>query len=258
MEWTKTNSGKNVKAKERERVSHRAVHTKANGNRLQQQCGQMLEITGQIGNVLLKSGQWLLRQCGSIQCAYIECMPQFRRRTIESLLAGFDVAMIVGRFTQIHLLRVVGQFTEIVQMQPSRFQLKSCNNWICYLHLLPNPSRKKCAVCARRTYLFLWNPMVHQKRNAFLTQRFLQLQCNAIHHRFLREFLRACCRRNEMKWINQVFVSLDKLKDKIGKKQTAWNQQFFINLYICGRFCLLVANDLSRKIGTLTFQKKHR
>lgn len=81
----------------------------------------MLEVVGQLANVLLESRQWLLRQCGSVQCTNIECVPQFRRQTIKSLLARLDVAVIVGRFAQIQLLGVVGQFTEVIQMQPSSF-----------------------------------------------------------------------------------------------------------------------------------------
>lgn len=74
----------------------------------------MLEITGQFSNVRLESRQWFLWQCGRIQCTNIECMPQFRRYTIEFLLAGLNIAMIVRCLAQIHLLRIIRQLAEVI------------------------------------------------------------------------------------------------------------------------------------------------
>lgn len=45
-----------------------------------------------------------------------------------------------------------------------------------------------CFTIYEKVYLFFRDSVIHQKRNAFFTQCFLQLHCNTIHHRFLRKF----------------------------------------------------------------------
>lgn len=67
----------------------------------------MFEIVRQISDMLLEAGQRLLGQDACVQSAYVECMPKFGCCAIKALDARLNIAMVIGRFTQIQLLGII-------------------------------------------------------------------------------------------------------------------------------------------------------
>lgn len=94
------------------------------GQRLQYKAGQGLEVIGQCAYMIRKSGQRLLWQILDIQCANVECMSQLRCFAIEALVARTHIAVIVAIAAYVELLDIRFQVDKVVQMVPSRFQLK--------------------------------------------------------------------------------------------------------------------------------------
>lgn len=109
-------------------------------------------------------------------------MSQFRRRTVELLLAWLHVAVIVRLLANVDVLRVVRQLAEIVQMRPSGFQLSSNQ-----IESVPTLSRTG----ERVAYLFLRNTVVDKEGDSFLSHCLLQLRRDTIDDRLLRHLLRS-------------------------------------------------------------------
>jgi len=98
-------------------------NVQGDGQRLQDEAGQRLEVRGQGADVVRESRQRLLGQILGVQCADVEGVPELRGLAIEALLAATHVAMLVTLGADVVLPHIGWQVHEVIQVIPGSLEL---------------------------------------------------------------------------------------------------------------------------------------